>query len=110
MSKKNNVRFNWHCPHCQNRNVVSFSHQWQIEMPNNYSVIWECNNCGKESKLEWSLSVWGGWDNKKKPKLRRRRKEEKKRRKKAEIDYEAEHGVNTQRNGGYRNDKAKQKV
>lgn len=106
MSKKSNIWFNWHCPHCQNRNKVTFSHQWQIEMPGNYSTIWECNNCGKESKLEWNLHVNGCWEGKKAPKLRKRRKEEKKRKKEAEAEYDG----GTQRNNGYRNDSAKQKV
>jgi phage terminase large subunit GpA-like protein len=111
MAKKEKVGFNWHCPHCQYRNRVKFSHQWQIEMPQNYSAIWECNDCGKESQLEWNLSVNGWWERgKKAPKLRKRVRDEKKRKKrKKEVEAEHDNGE-TQKDSGYRNDSAKQKI
>ena len=75
-------------------------------MPKSYSVVWECNDCGKESTIGWDFSVHGIWEKRKAPKMRKRRKEEKKRRKEVEAEYDSD----TQRNGGYRNDKVKHKI
>ena len=104
MSKKEKGWFNWHCAHCNHRNRVAFS--WQFEMPNNYSAIWECDNCGKENRLMWNLEVNGWWEKKKAPKLRKKVKEEKKRKKEAKEDGRGEECENS----GYKNYRAKQKI
>ena len=104
MHKKDNAWFNWHCPHCQHRNRVPIAEQ--LELPRYYETKWTCDNCGKKSMIEFDFAVHGYWKTKKAPKMRKRRKEEKKRRKKAEAEYDSD----TQKDSGYRNDSAKQKV
>ena len=75
MARKKSV-FNWKCPHCQHRNKAMLD--MEFEMPRYYWVNWKCDECGKESKLEWSLTV-NGWPEKRRPpKLRKRKKEKKK--------------------------------
>lgn len=68
MAKKK-ACFNWKCPHCQYRNKVMLN--MEFEMPRYYSVIWKCDGCGKESKLEWNLIVNGWYNQRKPPKLRK---------------------------------------
>jgi hypothetical protein len=75
MSEKK-VWFNWHCPHCEHRNRFSFS--FQFELPQYYSAIWKCEECSRESKIEFDLRV-NGWFLKggKPPRLKKRLKEKK---------------------------------
>lgn len=73
---KSKTIFNWKCPHCEHRNSASVA--MQFEMPRYYSAEWECDECGKVSKLEWSLTVSGWPERKKPPKLRKRKQEKKK--------------------------------
>ena len=73
--KKEKVWFNWHCPHCDHRNRVTFP--FQFEVPKYYSAEWDCDECGKTSKLEFNLRVIGWVEQKKPPRLRKRKQEKK---------------------------------
>ncbi len=73
--KKAKVWFNWHCPHCQHRNRVTFP--FQFELPKNYNAEWTCDDCGELSRLDFSFTV-SGWPSKKKPPKLKKRKQEKK--------------------------------
>ncbi len=55
MSKKEKIWFNWHCPHCEHRNRVTFP--FQFEVPKFYTAEWDCDHCGQISKVEFSFQV-----------------------------------------------------
>jgi len=74
--KKKKAYFNWKCPHCEHRNQAMLN--MEFEMPRYYSVEWECDECGKLSKLEWNLAVNGWPERRRPPKLRKRKSEKKK--------------------------------
>jgi hypothetical protein len=76
MSSKDKVWFNWHCPHCQHRNRVTFA--FQFEIPQFYTAEWDCEHCGEKSKLELDLKVYGWYKKEKKFRLKRKRKSVKK--------------------------------
>ena len=102
MSKKSTLWFNWHCPHCEHRNRLTFS-SGQFELPNRYTIRRICEGCGKQSELGFDFTVNGWWKEKKAPKIRKIRQNEKNRRKKAEADFEGD----PQRNKVYKNDRNK---
>lgn len=63
MSTKDKIWFNWHCPHCEHRNRVTFP--FQFELLKFYSAEWECEHCEKESLLEFNFKVYGDIEKKK---------------------------------------------
>ena len=92
--KKQRVYINWRCPHCEHRNRAIM--KMEFEMPRYYYATWECNECGKESKLEWTLTVDGWPGERRRPKLRKRKKERHKKKETADTG--------TQKDQAYRND------
>lgn len=97
--KKQKAYFNWKCPHCEHRNLAMM--KMQFEMPRYYTATWECDNCGKDSKLEWSLTVNGWPERRRPPKLRKRKKER--------HDKKEETDAGTQKDKAYRNDHGEHK-
>ncbi len=92
--KKSRIYIDWKCPHCEHRNKAMM--KMHFEMPRYYFATWECDHCGKDSKLEWTLTV-NGWPEKRKiPKLRKRKKER--------HEKKEQEDTGTQKDQAYRND------
>jgi len=81
------VWFNWHCYHCSHRNRISFP--FQFEIPSNYTAIWECDRCGRESKIKLDLRV-NDYIKPESFKIKKKKKDE-----------------GTKKDRGYRNDRAR---
>ena len=76
--------YNWICPHCGHKNKDYVSKQ--LSMPMQYTVIWDCHNCNKKSKLTWDLHVDGWWKQRKPPKMKKRIRAKKKLKNEQEKD------------------------
>lgn len=50
-----NTKFNWQCIHCKARNIEVVTTQFDI--PKEYSVVWQCKACGKETKIFFVFST-----------------------------------------------------
>jgi len=69
---KEKIWFNWHCPHCEHRNRVTFP--FQFELPKFYKAEWECEHCEKKSKLEFDFRVYGDYIKEKPYKIKKPKK------------------------------------
>lgn len=49
------TKFNWKCINCGKRNIDPIV--FQFDVPNNYNAEWECEKCGKNTKIVFSFTT-----------------------------------------------------